>query len=173
MADIEARLRAIEDYISIVNLIAQHPPSADTGAVRYTKGAWVEDGEFDRGSKLGAEKGREAIGALVAKSEHRDAIHAGMAHISGLPFVSIDGDRATVVHYLQIIVPEKQLDVIEVPNHGSGRGFRPFRVLASRWRLVRTPQGWKFKHRQVRLLDGQEGALELLATALSDAPNAG
>lgn len=171
MADIEDRLRAIEDHIAIMNLIARHPPSADTGAVEYTKNAWVEDGEFDRGSSLGAEKGREAIGALVAKSEHRDAIVQGMAHISGLPFISIDGDNATVVHYLQIIVPEKQLDAIDVPNHGSGKGFRAFRVLASRWRLVRTPEGWKFKHRQVRLLDGQEGALDLLSTALSDRPN--
>jgi hypothetical protein len=164
--DIEARLRAIEDHLAIMNLIAQHPPSADTGDAVFTKNAWIEDGEFDRGPKLGAEQGREAIGALVARQEHRDAIAAGIAHISGLPYISVECDKATVVHYLQIIVPEKQLGPIDVPNHGSGRGFRPFRVLVSRWRLVRTPHGWKFKQRSVRQLDGQEGALELLGSAL-------
>jgi hypothetical protein len=165
---LEARLRAVEDRFEIMNLIAAHPPSADTGAVEYTRDAWVEEGVFDRGPILGAERGRDTIAALVAKQEHRDAIAGGMAHISGLPHIKIDGDKAVVVHYLQIIVPEKNLDSIEVPNHGSGRGFRPFRVLASRWELVRTAKGWKFKHRAVRLLDGSTEPLKLLAEALNN-----
>jgi hypothetical protein len=168
-SDLETRLRAIEDRFEIMNLIAQHPPSADTGAVEYTRNAWVEDGVFDRGPPLGAEYGRDTIAALVAKPEHREAIAGGMAHISGLPYIKITGDTAVVIHYLQIIVPEKERDPIQVPNHGSGRGFRPFRVLASRWDLVRSASGWKFKRRAVRLLDGSPDALQLLAGALDKA----
>ena len=33
---IEDRLRAVEDKLEILNLIASHPPSADTGADYFT-----------------------------------------------------------------------------------------------------------------------------------------
>ena len=52
------------------------------------------------------------------------------------------------------------------PNHGSGKGFRVFRMTANRWELLRTPQGWKFKHRSSRQLDGSEGARKILRGAL-------
>ena len=49
---LEARLRAIEDRLEIYNLIASHPPSADTGADYYTSAVYTEDGIFDRGEDL-------------------------------------------------------------------------------------------------------------------------
>ena len=39
---LEDRIRAIEDRLEIYNLIASHPPSADTGADYYTRAAYVE-----------------------------------------------------------------------------------------------------------------------------------
>ena len=78
---------------------------------------------------------------------HQAAIAGGLAHFTGLPHVAIDGDSAVVTSYLQILVPQTQGDPVEVPNHGSGKGFRVHRMAANRWELVRTPQGWKFKHR--------------------------
>ena len=60
---LEARIQAIEDRLDIYNLIASHPPSADTGASDYTASVWMEDGEFDRGSQFPAPKGRAAIAA--------------------------------------------------------------------------------------------------------------
>jgi hypothetical protein len=47
---LEQRLRLIEDRLDIYNLIASHPPSADTGAGDYTASVWAEDGVFDRGA---------------------------------------------------------------------------------------------------------------------------
>ena len=41
---LEQRLRPIEDRLEIYNLIASHPPSADTGAADYTASVWTEDG---------------------------------------------------------------------------------------------------------------------------------
>ena len=38
---VEDRLRAIEDRLEILNLIASHPPSADTGADYFTRGAYT------------------------------------------------------------------------------------------------------------------------------------
>ena len=40
---LEQRLRVIEDRLEIYNLIASHPPSADTGATDYTASVWTED----------------------------------------------------------------------------------------------------------------------------------
>ena len=48
-ATLEERVRAIEDRLEIYNLIASHPPSADTGADYYTRAVYAEDGVFDRG----------------------------------------------------------------------------------------------------------------------------
>ena len=44
----EDRLRAIEDRLEIYNLIASHPPSADTAADYYTRAVYADDGVFDR-----------------------------------------------------------------------------------------------------------------------------
>ena len=46
---LEDRIRAIEDRLEIYNLIASHPPSADTGADYYTRAVYVDDGELDLG----------------------------------------------------------------------------------------------------------------------------
>ena len=87
--------------------------------------------------------------------------------------MTIDGDRAVVTSYLQILAAHPTADEIEVPAHGKSRGYRIHRVGANRWELVRTPQGWKIKRRTYRTLDGTEPALDILRQALtppSDAP---
>ena len=54
---LEQRLRAIEDRLEIYNLIASHPPSADTGAKAYAEAVYTEDGVFDRGAELSSWSG--------------------------------------------------------------------------------------------------------------------
>ena len=49
---LERRLRAIEDRLEIYNLIAGHPPSADTGNARYAEAVFTADAVFDRGGDL-------------------------------------------------------------------------------------------------------------------------
>ena len=163
---LEDRIRTIEDRLEIYNLIASHPPSADTGGSEHIAACWVEDGVFDRGENLSSPRGREALAAQVKSPAHQAAIAGGLAHFTGLPHVAIDGDRAVVTSYLAILVPQTQGDPVEVPNHGSGKGFRVFRMTANRWELVRTPRGWKFKHRSTRQLDGSEPARKILQGAL-------
>ena len=75
---IEDRLRAVEDKLEILNLIASHPPAADTGADYYTKWSFTEDGVID----LGGGKGAAGEG-LVAEGEVRGdaaADRAGAEH---------------------------------------------------------------------------------------------
>jgi SnoaL-like domain len=163
---LEDRVRAIEDRLEIYNLIASHPPSADTGGKDHIAACWVEDGVFDRGESLSSPRGRDTIAEHVLTPEHQAAIQGGIAHFTGLPHVSIDGDSAVVISYLQILVPQTQGEPVDVPNHGSGKGFRVHRMVANRWELVRTPQGWKIKRRALRQLDGSEPARALLRGAL-------
>ena len=95
------------------------------------------------------------------------AIAGGLAHFAGLPHIELDGDRAVVTSYLQILVPQTQGDPVDVPNHGSSKGFRVHRMTANRWELARTPQGWKIKRRTLRQLDGSEPARKILRQAIA------
>src|SRR6476619_7597473 len=116
-ATLEDRIRAIEDRLAIYNLIASHPPTADTGGSDHIAASWVEDGVFDRGENLSSPRGRDTIAKQVQNPEHQAAIAGGLAHFTGLPHIVIDGDTAVVTSYLQIVVPQTEGNAVEVPNH--------------------------------------------------------
>src|SRR5262245_57809418 len=145
----------------------QPPPSADTAGKDHIAASWVEDGVFDRGENLSSPRGRDSIANQVLSADHQAAIERGLAHFTSLPHVAIEGDTATVTSYLQILVPQTQGDPVDVPNHGSSKGFRVHRMTANRWELVRTPQGWKIKRRMLRQLDGSEPARKILRQAIA------
>ena len=164
---LEARLRDIEDRLEIYNLIASHPPSADTGADYYTRVVYAEDGSFDRGEGLDSAVGNEAIAAMTQTPGHQRAIHGGLAHFAGLPHIAIDGDTAWVTSYLLLLHPDPGGEIRELPNHGNSPGFRIHRVAANRWTLARTPEGWRIESRKLRPLDGSPPAREILEQALA------
>ena len=80
---VEQRLRLIEDRFEIYNLIASHPPSADTGAGDYTASVWTDDSVFDRGAEFARPTWRAAIAAGSSSLEHHRAIEQGIAHFAG------------------------------------------------------------------------------------------
>jgi hypothetical protein len=165
---LEERVRQIEDRLEIYNLIASHPPSADTGSRAHVANAWTEDGTFDRGAEFGGPQRQSKSGGGIDNPEHMRAISRGLAHFSGLPYVRVNGDTALAISYLQILVPDRVGPEFEVPNHGKGRGFHVHRVSANRWDFVRTAEGWKIKGRQLRALDGNEGARGILLGVFAD-----
>src|ERR1700692_4132126 len=81
---LEQRVRAVEDRLEIYNLIAGHPPSADTGADYYAEAVYTEDGVFDRGPDLSGATGNEAIAASLKSPGHQAAIAGGAAPFTGL-----------------------------------------------------------------------------------------
>jgi hypothetical protein len=164
---IEARLRAVEDKLAIYHLIASHPPAADTGSPAFYRQAFTRDGTMDlAGGK--AATGNDAIGAMVETPEHRAAIAGGLCHFAGLPRVTINGDTAVAISYLQIITPHPGAPPMDVSGHGTSTGFRIHRVGANRWELARTQDGWKVTRRTLRPLDGSEDARDLLRQAIVD-----
>src|SRR5439155_24503366 len=90
-ATLEARIRLIEDRLEIYNLIASHPPSADTGASDYTRSVLTVDGTFDRGDEFAKPTGADAIPAVSASPDHHRAIEHGIAHLAGLPHGRVHG----------------------------------------------------------------------------------
>src|ERR1700686_5367538 len=72
-ATLEQRLRAVEDRLEIYNLIASHPPSADTGADYFVRAVYEPDGVLDLGGDKKA-AGNEAIAAIVKTPAHQAAI---------------------------------------------------------------------------------------------------
>ncbi len=160
------RVSDIEDRLTIYNLIAAHPPSADTGSGFYSEFVYAEDGVFDRGEGLSGAVGNANIGSFLHQPAHTAAIENGLAHFVSLPHVEIKGDEAFVTSYHQIITPDHKAEPREVSNHGTSKGFRIHWVFANRWSLVRTKNGWKVKKRQLRPVDGSPPARELLKQAL-------
>jgi hypothetical protein len=158
---LEDRLRAVEDQLAILHLIASHPPAADSGTAAYYRNAFVPDAVTDLGGGKAA-RGNDEIGAMVERPEHQAAIAGGLAHFGGLPRIDINGDTAVVTSYLQILTPDTAAEPVVLSGHGSSRSFRIHRVGASRWELVRTPQGWKILRRELRTLDGSAEAREIL-----------
>src|SRR5690242_19746340 len=77
--DLEQRIRAIEDRLAIYNLIASHPPSADTGAQSYIRSIFTDDAVLDLGGGKTA-TGSEAISGMSQRPAHQEAIRGGLAH---------------------------------------------------------------------------------------------
>ncbi|HWC94938.1 MAG TPA: nuclear transport factor 2 family protein, partial [Pseudolabrys sp.] len=93
---LEDRLRAVEDRLAIYQLIASHPPAADTGSGAYYRDAFVENGVMDLGGGKRAD-GNAAIAGMVATPEHHAAIAGGLCHFAGLPRVTVTGDTAVAI----------------------------------------------------------------------------
>ena len=166
-AGLEARLKIVEDKLAIYELIASHPPSADTGSADYTSSAYLEDGVFDRGPTLDGATGVENIAAFTLRPAHEQAIRDGLAHFAGLPLIDLDGDRAVVTSYLMIIHLDHEGHARELPSHGASQGYRIHRVVVNRWELERRNRRWMMIAKRTLLpVDGSEPPLELLRRGL-------
>jgi hypothetical protein len=162
---LEQRLQAIEDRLEILNLIAAHPPGADSASHDFAESFWMADGTIDM---AGQAKGYEAMIGVLNTPGFAEAQRRGICHFTGLPHIAIDGDRAVATSYLQILAADPDGKPFELSAHGSSKGFKVCRLSANRWELQRTPQGWRIKSRAVRGMDNP-AARELLKKATTDA----
>lgn len=164
----EQRLRIIEAKLAIYELIASHPPSADSGLAEYTASVYTEDGVFNRGAGLDGAQGVEAIAAFILRPEHEEAIKGGLAHFAGLPLIDLRGDTAVVTSYLQLLQLDKEGAPREMANHGTSTGYRIHRVVVNRWELECRDGRWKIRSRTLLPVDGSDAPRRLLAQGLSD-----
>ena len=150
--NLEERLQAIEDQLEILNLIAGHPPGADSASRDYAASFWAEDGIIDMSAERPAQN-FNAMLAILDQPGFKEAQRQGICHFAGLPYIEIDGDRAVATSYLQILAADPEGKPFELSAHGTSKGFRVLRLSANRWELVRTPEGWRIKSRTGRAMD--------------------
>src|ERR1700761_2734137 len=115
---LEARLRRVEDMLEIYNLIATHPPFADTGAMQYARKLWADDAVFKRSDGQGT-MSLDEMEAKAGDPGPAAAMDAGLAHFCGHPYVRVDGDTALAVSYLQLLTPSKDFKPVTISAHGT------------------------------------------------------
>jgi ketosteroid isomerase-like protein len=150
MATIEERLQKLEDQQAIYQVVCGYGYSVDGCNAQSVGERYAEDGVYAVGD-MPSWVGRDAVAGITESAGHLKLVGAGCAHMSTLPFVVIEGDRAVATCHTM------------VPMHGEN-GFFIGRLSASRIELVREADGqWRITHRQNYLLDGNPEGPALLA----------
>ena len=114
----EDRLRAVEDRLEILNLIASHPPSADTGADHYVRTIYLDDGVIDLGGGKAA-NGKDAVAAVVKTPGHLAAIRrVGALRLAAAHRARLRRGRGHVV----------SADPRAASHGRAGRGTKPWQL---------------------------------------------
>lgn len=151
LAALEARMAAAEDELAIIRLIAGYGPMVDCGLPGPATALFVADGVYD--IDLGRMDGARAFHDMLAEPTSQARVAQGIAHVMGLPMVTLDGDRATAVNPTFVFMRE-------------GEGYGIWRVAQNVWELAKIGGVWKIVHRTNRLVDDGGEARALLERAV-------
>lgn len=159
MSDVEARLAALEaevrflrDHLAIRQIMARYGPLMDTtntperlqkAADFYGEGIYELDGHRRY-------NGPEFAQQSLAHFPHQGLIRDGSSHIMAMPYVLVEGDKATAVGYSHVF-----------RNDHNG-GFSIYRASANYWEFERKDGEWKVVRRRNHLMDGTEAPRKLL-----------
>jgi SnoaL-like domain len=155
----EDRLRRIEDFLEISNLIASHTPIADSLAFESMAQMFAPDGvyEFGQMGPIAVDKRDSTFEAAI-----REAAAMGLAHLNTPPYVKLGKNTALAFSYVAATVCDPTADTITVPAHGAGAGHRLYIIAANRWEMIRTVDGsWKVRRRKLVPCDGSNAPREL------------
>jgi hypothetical protein len=155
--DLAQRVGEIEDYIDILQLIAAYGPAADATAWDVMTRLWAEDGVYDI-PDMGRFEGHDGLKRLFGGTFHQGLMESGSGHLTLLPHVVLDGDRASATHHGMVV---KQVD----------GGFPVVRLTATRWELERRSHAWVIVRRTNELMRENPRARELLGRVLEKPSN--
>jgi len=150
LEELAARVAALEDRLTIADLMASYGPAIDAGDPEAVARVWTEDGVYD--VDTGVMRGRDEIAAMVVGERHQGYLRGGCAHILEPGSIRVDGDTAVATGKSMLVTAD-----------GDGGRFTVLRATANRWELVRTADGWRCRRRIGRVLDGSRESRELLA----------
>ena len=133
----------MSDIEEITQVIAAYGPAVDSGDAEAAAALFTEAGWYEVvGGRL---EGRQAIADMVRGDAHQGLLQRGVAHVMGLPSITVDGHRAVAVNHTTVYLEG-----------------RVWRVAANRWELAHTAEGWRISGRTNRLLDGSAASRDLL-----------
>lgn len=157
LAALEARLRAAEDHLEILNLLNTYGPLVDSATAAPAGELWVKGGGYNFTVPDGGTKRLEApdeIAAMYGWEGHLDLVRTGCAHLTATPKISVKGDEAQAVGYSVVILRE-------------GERWFLWRAAVNHWTLKRTPEGWRIVERFNRALNGSEESHETMRKVLA------
>lgn len=147
---LEAKVKLLEAREAIRQLITSYGPMVDTANTDEKSDMvatlWIEDGNYDV-DQYGNHQGRTAI-AESFHGFHYDLVRDGCAHVMGLPYIRVDGNRATALAYSCVFRAE-------------GDRYFVWRASANEWNLVCNDGVWQVASRTNRLLNGSQASREL------------
>lgn len=149
-ADLERRLAALEAQVAIYQLVCGYGYAVDGCNGDAVGALFAEDATYAI-DDVGVLAGRERLAAIATAPAHRALVERGCGHVSTLPYVVLDGDRASATCHTLVVQREEH-------------GFVTGRLSASRLELSRDRSGtWRIDSRQNALLDGGDKGPALLA----------
>lgn len=152
LAELEQRMRRMEDEREIERMIASYGPLVDAGDADAVADLWATDGSYDvEGWQMA---GRADVAAMVRSDAHQGLIALGCCHFLGPAVVTVDGDDAVAV-----------CESLLVTNRGDG--FTVSRAGANHFQLRRIDGRWLIVARRSRALYGKAEARELLSTGVA------
>jgi len=157
-ASLEERIQALEDRQAIYQLVCGYGCAVDGCNADAVGSFYAEDGVYAVGD-VGAFEGRAAVAAITERETHLGLVRGGCGHLATLPYVVLDGDRASATCHTMVVMKRED-------------GFVVGRLSASRLELSRGADGrWRIDHRQNYLLNGDPAGPALLAR-LNEGPGA-
>lgn len=154
----EQRLRAVEDQLAIYQVISSYGYAVDGLNAEAVGDCYAEDGVYAV-ADVRDHIGRQRIADITRDPNHIALVSRGAAHISTLPYVVIEGDRAVATCHTMVA-------------RNGDTGFEIYRLSASRIQLSRKPGGgWQIDHRQNHMLQNSLNGSELLGR-LKEGPRA-
>lgn len=145
---LERRLTAAEDEVAIIRLIASYGPFVDSGNPDLAPTLFTAHGVFDVGSS-GEKMHPDAFRKMLAADPYQSFVKNGIVHVIGLPFVRVNGDKATAINSTQVF-------------QAADNGYVIYRISYNFWKLERTDGGWKVRERVNRPIGTEEDAVEKL-----------
>jgi hypothetical protein len=150
------RLRAVEDRLAILDLLAGAAMSADVPSEPYWRAMYAPEAVMDRGPGH-IDAGREQLLAIVRGPGQHAAAGHGMAHLATVPHIAVDGDRAIATGYLLVVVPGAGTTKVALPGKGTSQDLVIYHLTVNRWELERTEQGWQVTRRTLRPIATDDG----------------
>jgi hypothetical protein len=146
LAVLETRLLAAEDQLAIIALLNSYGPLVDSGSAQEAADLWIRGGGYNFSGGISGGARLEAPDQLVAMYQtegHMGLVNTGVAHFTGMPKITVTGDRADAVGYSFVILKE-------------GDRWFVWRGAINHWTLARTADGWRIAERFNRTLDGSQ-----------------
>jgi uncharacterized protein (TIGR02246 family) len=152
LAELEKRVKQLEDELEIHRVIVAYGPAVDTADAERTAALYTEDTMYDVDDRADM-PGRKGIRAMVKGAGHQSLL-PNCAHTIGPAFVKVAGDTAVAIGYSRIY-------------RRIGDDYQLFRLSFNRWRMVRRDGRWQIAHRKTTKL-GDPGAHQVFQSGMRE-----